>query len=132
MKHIFSILFFLTLGVNTFSQQAPCGCYTEYVAVLNQDGSATAPTATVLKNNTGQVITWYYDAIGLYYTNIIDAPSDHVIVFGGDPVNWYIKTNAHWTGVNVNIQVANLAWDYDPIPADGLLQNYPVTIRIYQ
>lgn len=132
MKQFFTMML-MVVGMMTMSNaQSACGCYKEYVAVLNQSGT-DAPVATVLKNNTGLEIVWVYDSPGNYNGVGWDGVDPaKVVVLDGDGANHLILVNTAWNGENVNITAAALNVMFDPIPSDDLLQWYPVMVRIYQ
>lgn len=131
MKKSMMIMLLALVVLVTNQATAQCGCYKEYVAVLNQYGQ-NAPTANVLKNNTGMNIQWVYDAPGEYYASGIVADTNNVVVIGGDLENYYSVVSTYWNGEIVTVSTAQLGTWYDPMMTDDTLHNWPIMIRIYQ
>jgi len=142
MKTILTIILMFTIGAASYAQttwpvkyqtekDTSCECvmkYTSYVALINQEGTSD-PVATVLYNNTGYTLTWYFDSDGNFYATGI--PSTAVVwVVAGDAINIYTALRVTWNGTAVNIEQAQLNWNYDPIPTN-YLYNIPIEIRIY-
>lgn len=100
--------------------------YLSYVALLTQSGTS-APTATVLQNNTGLTWTFDYVDVGDYDAVPSIAPSDDnkVLVFGGDGTGDITKMR--WRSGSAKIETKNSSFASD----NGRLSNTPIEIRIY-
>lgn len=100
--------------------------YRSYVALLTQSGTS-APTAIVLKNNTGLTWTFDYVDVGDYDALPSVAPSDDnkVLVFGGDGTGDITKMR--WRSGSAKIETKNSSFVGD----NGRLSNTPIEIRIY-
>jgi hypothetical protein len=149
MKNLI-ILFWITLSVNCFSQDAKilrtdhkyivtmlgvedtCTCklpYTTYVAILNQEGT-NDPVATIYENTTGLTIAWHYDSDGNFYADGFTG-GEKVFAIGGDAPNNMTVMRFAWSDPALYIEKADLSLSYDPIPSNGIY-NFPIEIRIYE
>jgi len=99
------------------------GNYKVYTATLTQTGT-DVPTADVLQNTLGYEISWLYDGIGYYYSNI-DAFGANSLVF--------IQNN---TGIDNGYTdiTATISGGYVVIytNTDGILNKTPIEIRVYE
>lgn len=107
--------------------------YTTYVALLNQNGTS-APTATVLQNNTGLTITWSRISNGLYKGTVSTpfADQDHQAVFvgstnsgAGNQVKSAISDFSGQNHVLLETFIAGTGY------TDDLLLNTAIEIKIY-
>ena len=148
MKNLITI-FLLTLSVNVFGQDskllrtdhkynvtfAPqydsCQCelpYTSCVLILNQEDE-NAPVATVLENNTGYTLTWYFDSTGNFYATGIPS-TETVVIFASTTIFYQTVCSVNFQNGFVTVSQAQQVWNDDFIPTNSI-QNYAIEIRIY-
>jgi len=101
--------------------------YTEYVALLTQSGT-DAPTATVIKNETGATVTFARVNVGLYAATFDSAvltlnKTACIIIHGASE----FLTCSRSAATSVAIASYNTAWAL----TDGLMSGILIIIRIY-
>jgi hypothetical protein len=103
------------------------GSYTSYVALLTQTGTS-APVINVLENNTGITFTPSYDDVGAFVLTPDVAPDeDKVTVLGASGSGSGFIRSIFWREGVVNITTV----DSDSAPANGVLSNSTIEIRVY-
>ncbi len=105
--------------------------YTVYTALIAQTGT-DAPTATILKNNTGATLTWSRVNPGIYRCNasspIFTLNKTFVLVNAGTSPNGpgaFIEWNHSTSFVEINF------FDIAGVQSDDLLDQGAFEIRIY-
>lgn len=96
--------------------------YTNYVALIKQDG-VDDPAATVIKNSTGETLTWARTGVGTYTVTALNGifTADKTIVFvnqGGANNNGLVT----WTRINT-VSIAVQTFEISPaiVLADSIL-----------
>ena len=95
--------------------------YTNYVALLKQDG-VDDPVATVIKNSTGETLTWERTGVGTYTLTALNGifTADKTITFvnQGGALNGLVT----WTRIN-SLSIAVQTWEISPaiVLADSIL-----------
>jgi hypothetical protein len=101
--------------------------YTEYVALLTQSGT-NAPTAVVVKNDTGATVTYGYSAAGLYTMTfgsaVLTANKTVAILVSDDGVYTFAARYASTTAINLSTFDSGIA-------VNSVLSSTPVIVRIY-
>jgi len=99
------------------------GNYKVYTALLTQTGQ-DVPEAIVLQNTLGYEISWLYDGIGYYYSNISAFGTNSLV---------FIQNN---TGIDNGYTdiTATISGGYVVIytNTDGILNKTPIEIRVYE
>jgi len=104
--------------------------YTEYVALLTQAGT-DAPTATVIKNDTGATVVWSRTGVGAYRgtfsSAVLTANKTVVMVITNFSFSLFGGNVSSTSLVDIFTQASSLAVSAQ----DGYLLDTPVIIRIY-
>ena len=110
--------------------------YKSYVAKLNQTGT-DAPIATEIYNNTGGTFTYTREATGFYFINS-DIDLSNAIVLTGVNTGYEIGWGSSYSaiiGINYDIFgnkfVLQTIDIYNNIPADNILYDNAIEIRVY-
>lgn len=110
--------------------------YKVYTALLTQKDKLIPPTAIVLENTIGDIV-WTYDSAGVYKATLVGAFPDANKFF---TLNYKSMVEAEkFIGVKVqnidSFDVRTFVVSYSPsiayTPEDGMLDNYPIEIRVY-
>lgn len=116
--------------LNTHLATIPPAPYKMYWALLNQVGSS-APTATVLFNNTGKDITYSFISQGVYGVTVPGFNQAKTVMevepYGEDLA---VTTASGGSAVDMKI-VAYNAFSPAGGPQDDYLQNTPIKIYIF-
>jgi hypothetical protein len=103
--------------------------YKVYTALITQTGTS-APTATVLENNTGYTFTYAYSTTGTFgvnsSTSLPDGKTAIFITNGGNSTN--STMSAIYASGTITIRTVNQSTN---ILANGLLERTTIEIRIY-
>lgn len=104
--------------------------YLVYTALLNQSGT-DAPVATVLENTLGGDVIWSYVDVGAYFATLagvfLENKTWMMITTGG-------SLNSAFSIIiyrNTNSQIEVDTYDDTENPANGILLNNSVEIRVY-
>jgi hypothetical protein len=99
------------------------GNYKVYTATLTQTGT-DAPTGEVLQNTLGYEISWLYDSVGYYYSNVSSFNLNSLV---------FIQNNTGIDNGYTNI-TATISGNYVVIytNTDGILNKTPIEIRVYE
>ena len=105
--------------------------YKTYIASLSQR-LTNAPTETILENTTGEIPRYAYNSAGNYSISFgrlsINTDTTHIVI-GSQRAG----TEGQYVGANVisetDIEIYTL--DETLTPADGVLQNTTIEIRVY-
>lgn len=112
---------------NTVQTTAYAPKYKVYTALLSQSGTAS-PTAIVLENTLGGTVTWSYNDVGFYYATLTGA-------FLLNKTTATISvTNGNTTLIinrDTNDQVVLLSRDFLGVPADNIINNCTLEIKVY-
>jgi hypothetical protein len=101
--------------------------YKSYVALLTQTGTS-APTINVLENTTGITFTASYDDEGFYFlTPSVPPNANKTTVLGANASGSGFIGGMFWREGVVNITTV----DSDSAPANGVLSNSTIEIRVY-
>ena len=99
------------------------GNYKVDTATLTQTGT-DVPTAEVLQNTLGYEISWLYDSVGYYYSNVSSFNLNSLV---------FIQNNTGIDNGYTNI-TATISGNYVVIytNTDGILNKTPIEIRVYE
>lgn len=104
--------------------------YKRYVALLTQ-ADTDAPVATILENTLGEVPTWTYGDVGLYYLNSTSKfTTNKTVVFITNGVDAADSMGAEVASFTPN-QIAISTQTVLEAPANGILNSTPIEIRVY-
>jgi len=102
--------------------------YKVYIALLTQTGT-NPPVPMVLENTLGYDLEFIYDSVGNYYTELIN---NGEFFFSSAPPSSGFST---YTGFSVNDQFfiidTGTILAGEPTPANNILSNTPIEIRVY-
>lgn len=107
--------------------------YKVYIARLTQSGTS-APVATVIQNNTGEVLNWVRDDVGSYSVQVgslSNIGNIHSII-NGTTLNIKVNTYNFPTGLGTTSVVVQTTNAYDNSSQDINEFTYPIIeIRVY-
>lgn len=106
--------------------------YSTFTAILTQDGTATAPSATVVNNGLTGTPTpaWGYTSAGKYTLTITGAftANKTIIELKDFDIGWGEKVKAYWVDVNTIAIESGSSTDFID---DGVITNMPIEIKVY-
>ena len=112
--------------------------YRSYVAMLNQDGTASAPTATVLENSLlGDAPTLSYSDVGIYAINHVTISGNSLCLINNVAFYGYVDGEENYVTEDRILQVVPdsqgitiYTKDTDFVAAEGF-SNVSIEIRVY-
>jgi len=99
------------------------------------DFNTGAPVVTVLENTTNFVLNWYYDGIGTYYANYnvngTNVELDLSKLFVSIPNTSFEFGPSNNIKTTVKVDFIEVCTTVSEITTDGILNNTPIEIRVY-